>query len=137
MNARTSWLAAALVVILAVSGCRSRFVSVTGRLTYHGQPVPSTQVTFLPEDGSRPSKGVTDDDGRFTLHYSRQEQYATRGRCTVLLAYVVGNEEELGQIKPKASKELKAVIRKYGDPDKSPLHYEITTSGQFFEIALE
>jgi hypothetical protein len=137
MNARKSWLVAALALTLAASGCSSRLVKVTGRLTYHGEPVPSTLVTFWPENNTRPSKGVTDDDGRFNLQYSRQEVGATRGRCTVFLTYVVSNEEELGQIRPKASRELKAVIAKYGDPEKSPLHYEITKNGDFFDIQLE
>ena len=138
MNARTSrLLAAAALLLLGVGGCSSRLVKVSGRLTYKGEPVPSTLVTFLPDNGSRASKGLTDDNGNFTLRYSREEVGATRGPCTVLLTYYVSNEEELGQIKPKASKELKAVIAKYGDPTKSPLHYEITKNGQFFEINLE
>jgi hypothetical protein len=137
MNSRTICLLAALVLPLAAFGCGSRFVKVTGKLTYHGKPVPSTLVTFLPDDGSRASKGVTDDDGNFTLHYSRQEPAATRGPCKVFLTYVVSNEEELGQISPKASKELKGVITRYGDPDKTLLHYEITKNGQYFEINLE
>jgi hypothetical protein len=136
MNARTGRAVAALLVVLAASGCSSRFVRVTGRLTYHGRPVPSTLVTFLPEEGHRASKGVTDDDGLFTLHYSTQQPYATRGPCIVFLTYVVSNEEELGQIKPKAPRELKAVIARYGDPAKSPLHYDITTNGQVIDIDL-
>jgi hypothetical protein len=61
----------------------------------------------------------------------------TRGPPTVFLNYVPSNEEESGTIPPKASKELKAVIKKYGDPKTSTLHYEITKSGQFIEIKLD
>jgi hypothetical protein len=137
MNARTSRLLAGLALLLAVSGCNSRYVQVSGRVTYKGEPVPSTQVTFLPDNGSRPSKGLTDDNGNFTLRYSRTQAGATRGPCTVLLTYVVSAEEELGQIRPKASKEMKTVIARYGDPGKSPLHYEIGKSGQVIDINLE
>ena len=45
-------------------------------------------------------------------------------------------DEELHKIQPKASKELKAVIEKFGDIKTSPLHYEVTKSGQHFEIEL-
>jgi hypothetical protein len=135
---RPFWCLAALLLPLATGGCGGqRLVSVSGRLTYQGRPVPSTLVTFQPADGGRPSKGVTDDDGRFTLRYSRTQDGVSRGSCTAFLTYVVSNEEELHQIPPKASKELKAVIARYGDPTKSTLHYDVTTSGQSVEIALE
>jgi hypothetical protein len=126
-----------VTALLLAAGCDSRLVKVTGKLTYRGQPVPSTLVVFKPEDGGRSSKGVTNADGEFTLHYGRQEMGATRGRHTVCLSYVVSNEEELGQAGPRVSRELKAVIGRYGDPKKSPLRYEVKESGQFIEINLE
>jgi hypothetical protein len=128
-----------MLVIGATSGCStSELVSVSGRVTYKGQPVPSTLVTFWPEEeGRRMSTGVTDDDGKFTLSFSRTEEGVLRGKHTVFLRYHMSMEEELGKIPPKASKELKAVIAKYGDLEKSPLKYEITKNGQFVEINLE
>jgi hypothetical protein len=129
---------AALALLLAATGCGgSGLLKVTGRLTYKGQPVPNTQVTFLPDDGSRKSVGHTDDDGHFTLKYSRTETGASRGHHTVFLNYVPSNEEELGQAPSKASRELKAVITKHGDPKTSPLHYEVNKSGQVIDINLE
>ena len=127
-----------LVALLAAGGCSSGFVEVSGRLTHKGQPVPSTLVKFMPDDGRRAGKGVTDDDGRFVLRYSRDQTGATPGPCTVCLSYSVSMEEELGQIKPKAGPELKKVIAKYADPATSKLHYEITTkSSQVIDIDLE
>jgi hypothetical protein len=137
MNARTTLFLAAAAVLSAAGGCGPRLAEVRGRLTYKGEPVPSTVITFLPDNGSRPSKGLTDDDGHFTLRYSRDEDGATRGPCTVFLTYHVSNEEDLGQVAPKASEELKAVIGKYGDPGKSPLHYDITRTGQVIDIELQ
>jgi hypothetical protein len=138
MNARTSGCVAVLAVVLVVSGCGGpSLLKVRGRVTYQGKPVPSTQITFAPTDGSRPSKGLTDDDGYFTLKYSRTQMGASRGPCTVYLSYVVSNEEDLHKIPPKASPALKEVIARYGDPKKSPLQYEITKNGQYVEISLE
>src|SRR5947207_811343 len=78
MNARKGTTAAALALLLAVSGCGdSRLVKVAGKLTYHGEPVPSTLVTFWPDDDSRPGKGLTDNEGNFTLRYSRTHSGAT------------------------------------------------------------
>jgi hypothetical protein len=137
MNARTNWAWIALVLLPVVSGCGGPLVKVTGRLTYKGQPVPSTLVTFFPDNGSRRSTGLTDDNGHFTLRYSRTEWGVSRGQHAVFVRYDVSAEEETGQIKPKASKELKAIIAKYGDPKTSGLHYEITQDGQYVEVELK
>jgi hypothetical protein len=138
MNARKTLRLAALALLVAAAGCgKSRLVTVTGKLTYKGQPVPSTRVTFFPDDGGRRSTGVTDDSGNFTLRYSRTETGVTRGSHTVFLTYDMSNEEELGEIPPKASKELKQVIARYGDPKTSNLHYEVKKSGQVIDINLE
>jgi hypothetical protein len=137
MNARKNWMVVALVLLLAGSGCSSRLVKATGKLTYKGQPVPSIRVTFFPDDESRKSSGLTDDNGNFTLQYSRTEVGVTRGPKTVFLKYEMSPEEELHQVPPKVSKELQAIIAKYGDPKKSSLHYEVTKSGQHFDIDLE
>jgi hypothetical protein len=139
MNTRKLWYMAALVLGMVGSGCsRSGLVNATGRLTYKGQPVPSTYVTFQPEEeGKRASHGLTDDDGSFKLTNSRTETGVLLGRHTVFLKYYVSTDEELHNIPPKASKELRTIISKYGDLKTSPLHYEITKNGQVIEIELE
>ncbi|HZY85455.1 MAG TPA: hypothetical protein VFE78_11535 [Gemmataceae bacterium] len=127
------------VALLASAGCnRSGLFKATGRLTYKGQPVPSTYLTFHPDDKhKRPSHALTDDDGNFTVTNSRTEVGIVPGRHTVSLRYYPSNEEELGQAPPKASKQLKAVIARYGDADKSPLHVEVSQGGQNLQIDLE
>jgi hypothetical protein len=137
---KTRHLYPALVLtLLAAAGCnRSGLFKATGRLTYKGQPVPSTILTFHPDDKhKRPSHALTDDDGNFTVTNSRTEVGIVLGRHTVSLRYYPSNDEELGKAPPKASKQLKAVIARYGDADKSPLHVEVTQSGQSLEINLE
>ena len=126
-------------MVLAVAGCGNQgLVNASGRLTHQGKPVPSTYVTFWPEEeGKRASTGLTDDDGNFTLSYSRQEPGVLVGRHKVFLKYDVSMDEELNKIPPKASKELKAVISKYGDVNTSPLKFEVTKNGQFIEINLD
>jgi hypothetical protein len=128
----------ALVLLLTgVAGCSSGRVDATGRVTYQGKPVPSTLVTFQPDDGSRRSTGVTGDDGRFKLRYSRDETGVKPGPCTVFMRYQVSAEEETRQIPPKASPELRKVIARYGDPKTSGLHFEVAHSGQHFDIELK
>jgi hypothetical protein len=138
MNARNTWHWVALGLFLGVSGCSgSDLVSASGRVTYKGQPVPSTLVKFVPDDGSRRSTGITDDAGNFTLRFSRTENGVKRGGQKVILKYEPSGDEELGKSKPKASRELQAIIAKYNDLKKTTLHYEVTTSGQSFEIEIK
>jgi hypothetical protein len=138
MNTPNSRRSAALVLLLAVSGCSGELVNASGKVTYKGQPVPSTMVIFHPEEaGKRDSHGVTDDNGNFSLSYSSTQRGVLRGRHTVVLKYRMTTDEELHKIPPKASEAVRAVIAKYGDVKKSPLHYEVTSSGQVFDIQLE
>lgn len=144
MQRPLTWPLAALALVLglclvAVNGCGgSKRVTASGRLTYKGKPVPSTRVTFMPqEEGLRASHGTTDDEGKFTLKYSSTAQGVLRGQHTVFLTYEVSADEEMRKIPPKASAELKAVIAKYADLKTSPLHYELTTNGQIIEINLD
>ena len=135
---RTARIGGCLALLLAACGCGgSGLVEATGTLTYQGKPVPSTLVTFMPDDGSRRSTGVTDDEGKFTLRFSRTLSGVKPGSHKVFLRYDLSVDEELGRIKPKASPELKAVIARYGDVNTSPLHYEITQNGQHIDIHLK
>jgi hypothetical protein len=125
------------IFLAASSGCsRSPLVEAKGRLTYKGKPIPSTYVIFHPlEEGKRESHGLTDDDGVFTLTFSRTEEGVYPGKHRIHLRYNQSADEELGKTPPKASKELRAVISKYGVGEKSPITYEVK-GGEFFDIAL-
>jgi hypothetical protein len=132
----------ALLVLAAAlplsAGCGApRFVEVTGRVTHKGRPVPNTLVKFVPDNGERPCGGVTDDAGTFHLRYSRTQSGAPPGPYTVFLTYVPSNEEENHQAPPKANKELKEVIARYGDVRTSGLHFEVTKDGQPVAIELQ
>jgi len=129
-----------LGLLLAASGCsKSDLVEATGRLTYKGQPVPSTYVFFHPDDqAKRTSQGLTDDEGNFKLTNSRTAAGVFRGHHTVTLKYYVSADEEMRKTPPKANRELQAVIAKYGDVHSAPKewHVEVTKSGQFFDLKI-
>lgn len=126
-------------VLVALTGCGgSGLYKASGRLTYKGQPVPSTMVVFQPDEpGKRPSRGITDDSGNFTVTYSSTEKGMLPGKHTVVLQYHMSAQEELHEVPPKASKEVRAVIEKYSDIKKSQLHFEAKKNGEFFDIKLE
>ena len=78
-------LALALIgIALLVGGCGGSFdvAPVTGTVTLDGQPLASAEVTFQPQDG-RPSTGLTDQQGRYELVYSRDSKGAMIGSHTV------------------------------------------------------
>src|SRR5262245_50584957 len=87
------------LAVLTLGGCnRSGLVNASGRLTYKGQPVPSTYVVFQPEDATkRASHGLTDEDGRFTLTNSKTLTGVYPGPNTVSLRYYVSADEEMGK----------------------------------------
>jgi hypothetical protein len=138
MNLRHGRSVLGATLVLLTTGCGGqKLMDVSGRLTYKGQPVPSTRVCFQPDSGSRASLAVTDNDGKFRMSYSRGQSGVTPGPHTVWLSYVVGREEERGWVPPKASREVKTVILRYGDPKKSSLHYEVNKNGEVVNIDLQ
>jgi hypothetical protein len=138
MNIRHNGSVVGVALLLLTTGCSGpKLMEVSGKVTYKGQPVPSTRVCFQPDSGSRPSIGITDDSGKFQMSYSRAQWGVTPGPHTVCLSYVVGADEERGRVPPKASREVKTVILRYGDPKKSSLHYDVNKNGEVFNIDLQ
>src|SRR5438105_14176879 len=89
MSSARRFLITCTVVLPAVvlAGCQKEgptVVKVTGVLTYKGQPVPNAYVRFRPEYG-RPSWGETDEQGRFKLHYDKEQDGAVVGKHKVWL----------------------------------------------------
>jgi hypothetical protein len=72
------------LLLLALAGCGggAGVVPVSGTLTYKGQPVKNAYVDFTPENG-RPSWGLTDDQGKFTLEYDAKNKGAVPGKHKV------------------------------------------------------
>src|SRR5262245_55214317 len=71
---------------LGLGGCgdaNMKVAPVSGMVTLDGAPLRSASVTFQPKDGGRPSFGVTNDQGRYTLEYSLETLGAQVGTCSV------------------------------------------------------
>ncbi len=63
------WLLACVFIVAGLCGCRDgrpTRVRVSGRVLVDGEPLTHGHVRFVPE-GARPSGGIVDSDGRFTL----------------------------------------------------------------------
>jgi len=62
---------------------------VSGTVTLDGSPLPNVSVSFQPAEG-RPSSGVTDENGAYTLQYTADVSGAKIGEHTVTLTEAEG-----------------------------------------------
>lgn len=135
----------AFVLVLAAStGCSDgpKIVKVSGTLTRNGKPVPHLTVNFIPANG-RPSWGLSDDDGRFTLEYDDTIKGALVGPHTVWVVWRPSSPAEemasQGLTKGKVTRpdDYKAIAEKYGNEKTTPLKIEIVKSVDDLEIKLD
>lgn len=59
---------------------------VTGIVKLDGEPLPNASVTFQPLEHGRPSLGVTDANGRYSLLYTLDKSGAVAGRHQVSIS---------------------------------------------------
>jgi len=119
------WLVCLAVIALAGCGGGPALVGVSGTLTHKGKPVPNALVNFMPEN-RRPSSGITDEDGHFTLQYDAGHEGTLIGKHIVSVKPRPATPEQqkaamLGKKMPMA-RDLADFFEKYS-PAKSALHY--------------
>jgi hypothetical protein len=127
-----------LMTVLAalLGGCSPggpTVVPVSGVLTRNGKPVPNLEVYFMPTHG-RNSVGMADENGRFTLGYTPDQDGALVGTHTV---FVVFNPPQTTSERLAAPAEMRPILEKYGTMDTSPLRVEITKAVSDLEIKLD
>ncbi len=120
------------MIAVAVLGCGQKgpkIVSISGRATRGGRPVKDLKVTFMPDNG-RPSWGFTDPDGRYTLHYTRDQDGACVGKHKVFVNYSPrpsdpDQEEKMSAGRFAVPADMQAINQKYGDLETTPLEFDI------------
>jgi len=149
MHFRLGHLLAGIFMGLALAnglGCDSgggddigKRYSVSGRVTYKGNPVPKGSVLFTPlDDSGRPASGNLQKDGSYTLTTATPGDGALAGKYRVGITAV-----ELDYSKAKRKRVVKGMIipepgigplratkkefvpLKYSDPTKSKLTAEV------------
>jgi hypothetical protein len=129
-----------LALTAAVAGCNRgpRVVKVTGTVTRGGKPMPGVLLKFVPDGTARPSWGVSDDDGHYELKYDLDRGNvvpgAVIGHHRVYVEFRARSMTEQQQKKPK---DAAAILDKYGNIDKSPLNYDVTTDNQVIDVKLD
>jgi hypothetical protein len=137
-GARARGAAWALTAVVLLAGCTQGppLARVSGVVTRAGKPVPSLCVTFTPEKG-RPSMGITDAAGRYTLRCTRSRDGAVYGRHRVSVAYCPSSMDEgMAAQLGKPPGDLAAILATYGDRHASPLVVEVAKSGTI-DLALD
>lgn len=86
------------ILCLPIVGCghNMKVAPVSGTVTLDGAPLKRASVLFEPEAGGRPSFGVTDENGKYTLAYSMHEGGAEVGNCTVKITTLLKDEDDDG-----------------------------------------
>ncbi len=130
-----------LLVLSALAGCgRSgpRLVKVSGTVTRGGKPVPKLFLNFYPEHG-RPSWGVTDQDGHYTLNYERTGDGAITGPHKVWVQIRPANPKEEADLHNgtlKLHPEMQAILKKYGKLETTPLTVEVKEDHPVIDLDL-
>jgi hypothetical protein len=126
-------LVVAVLAVTSVVGCDggAGISPVTGTVTLDGSPYPSAQVRFVPETG-RPSIGITDESGVYSLVYIRDEKGAAPGSYKVDITTVHvsasdsdGGKEPPERVPPKYNKatELTATV----EPGENVINFDLTS----------
>jgi hypothetical protein len=137
----------AVCLALLVAGCSSRG-TVSGTVTYRGKPVPSGNVTFVPERG--PAVTAVIDGGKYTAE-NVPAGPAKVAVTSVSVEVSSGFAKHMqppkdAPIPPEARQALEAgaQIKKgidlpanYADPDKSGLSLKVTGGPQAHNIDLK
>ena len=130
-------LSALLICYCGCSGSPANVAKVEGVVTLDAEPLSGASVTFYPESGARPSAGETDENGRYSLRYTRGFDGAVIGKHRVTIAI-----EDLTDIYDDGGKEVTAKKRKtlplkYTDKEKTELNKTVESGSNTFDFDLK
>ena len=131
-----------LILILATStvplGCgSSNKGSVTGKVTYKGQPVPKGTVSFQTLDlkGGRNATGEIQPDGTYTLQTEEPGDGAQVGKYRVAIS--ARDDEVLDYIPSEPVPPKRLVPEKYENPETSGLTETVESGSNNIDFDLE
>lgn len=118
-------------------GAEHPLAQVKGTVTRDGKPMEHIMVHFLPNQG-RPSWGVTDAQGRYTMEYTDRKgvEIAQHKVYVTFSPQDIQVKMDLEFGKYKVPPEIKEILKKYGDPETTPLTYDVQES-QTIDLALD
>ena len=132
-----------IVSMIGCSGGGPPTESVSGAVTFEGQPVANAQIGFIPDSGQidvKPAHGKTDEDGRFTLKtYVKPGQEvsgAMVGKFKVTVTQVIAENRIVDY--DEISQQGETFPSVYSDANTTTLSATVTEDGDNeFAFALE
>ncbi len=103
---------------------------VNGTLTINGKPAPDLNVVMHVE-GNRPSSGLTDANGKFTMYYTSTQTGVVAGENYITLSPANGDTELF-----PIPEEFKEVVERYGEGTKA-FKMDIDKDYENFELNLQ
>jgi hypothetical protein len=132
----------ASVLCLVVAGCgasRPRVLKVSGTVNRGGKPVDRLIVNFEPQHG-RPSWGVTDKDGHYSLNYEPGRPGAVAGIHKIWVQVQPASPQEEADLRGgvlKLHPEIQSILSKYGQFQTTPLEREVHENNQVIDLKLD
>jgi hypothetical protein len=129
-------------LMFANTGCAPagpKVVKVNGTITRGGKPVQKLFVNFYPEHG-RPSWGVTDQDGHYTLNYEQKGDGAVTGKHRVWVQLRPASPKEEADLRNETIKlhpEIQEILKKYGKLETTPLTVEVKEDTRVIDLPLD
>jgi hypothetical protein len=137
-----------LLCAVAGAGCGGgeKVVSVSGKVTHNGKPVPGLVVSFVPQNATETgvSTGKTNEDGEYKLTVAKTGRSgAVVGTHKVWVSVPRKPREKDKDQKnapreaaPQVSAEVAEVLRKYGRLETTPMTVEVT-GGEPVDLKLD
>jgi hypothetical protein len=131
-------LPGAALGVVHLAGCGDsgpRLAPVTGRVTLDDRPLVMAEIVFQPDDSvGSPSFGITDDDGRYELGYTRDKKGALVGWHLVRITSQTESDGPRGeavlmpQIVPARYNEATELRREVLADEPNEFHFDLTSS---------
>ncbi len=128
---RMALLALVAAAALVCGGCgerRPQTAPVIGTVTYRGQPVEGATVVFAGAAG-RPSMGITDATGEFTLTTFKPRDGALPGEHAVTVTKAADAGNDVIDVRGPASVVRPVLPMHYGAPARTPLRATVVLGG--------
>lgn len=132
------WTLVALLLATTLPGCFRTTGTVSGKVTFQGQPVPAGSVTFVHADGATISGSI--HEGGYSI------AKLPTGSCTILVVSLPSpksiwnpqkKERVGGEDASAKSRNPIPLPSRYSDAKESDLHYEVKIGSQTYNIELK
>ena len=117
-------------------GCGSSdYGSVTGTVRAEGKPLANAMVTFTPEPAGRPSSGLTNENGVYSLIYTQDQNGALIGQHTVRVSTAVaqGDYGKMSKEKLPAKYNIASEIKKEVKAGSNVIDIEVDFKGKVIQ----